>query len=126
MSPRLAAHDSAIYIARRAVRAHRRACTSGATSSASSAEAAARARALSTSISCAPARSLGAAAQPRYAEIMERLAELTTRFGQNVLADEASTSSSLRDEADLAGLPDFVRAAAREAGARARHRRRLR
>ena len=33
---------------------------------------------------------LGAAAQKRYAEIMGRLAELTTQFGQNVLADEAA------------------------------------
>jgi peptidyl-dipeptidase Dcp len=54
-------------------------------------------------------------AQRRYGEIMERLAQLTTRFGQNVLADESAYRLVLRDEADLAGLPAFVRAAARQA-----------
>ena len=58
---------------------------------------------------------LGAAEQQRYAAIMERLAELTTRFGQNVLADESGYQLVLRGERDLAGLPDFVRAAARQA-----------
>jgi peptidyl-dipeptidase Dcp len=56
-------------------------------------------------------------AQQRYAQVMERLAELTTRFGQNVLGDESAYRLVLRDEADLAGLPDFVRAAARQAAA---------
>jgi peptidyl-dipeptidase Dcp len=56
-------------------------------------------------------------AQRRYAEVMQRLAELTTAFGQNVLADEAAYRLPLRDEAELAGLPAFVRAAAREAAA---------
>lgn len=54
-------------------------------------------------------------AQARYGAIMERLAELTTQFTQNVLADEASYQLVLRTEADLAGLPRFVRTAAREA-----------
>jgi peptidyl-dipeptidase Dcp len=58
---------------------------------------------------------LGPAEQARYAEVMQRLAELTTRFGQNVLADESSFRLELRGEADLAGLPPFVRAAARQA-----------
>jgi peptidyl-dipeptidase Dcp len=58
---------------------------------------------------------LGPAEQARYAAIMQRLAELTTRFGQNVLADESSFRLELRGEADLAGLPPFVRAAARQA-----------
>ncbi|MEW6690515.1 MAG: M3 family metallopeptidase [Pseudomonadota bacterium] len=53
----------------------------------------------------------------RYAEITERLAELTTRFGQNVLADEAAFRLVLRTEDELAGLPGFVRAAARQAAA---------
>jgi peptidyl-dipeptidase Dcp len=39
------------------------------------------------------------------------LATLGTQFGQNVLADEKSYALIL-DEADLAGLPDFARAAA--------------
>ncbi len=59
---------------------------------------------------------LGAAEQKRYADIMGRLAELTTQFGQNVLADEAAYRLVLRTESELAGLPDFVRAAARQAG----------
>jgi peptidyl-dipeptidase Dcp len=53
--------------------------------------------------------------QARYAQVMERLAELNTRFGQNVLADEAAFRLELRGEADLAGLPEFVRAAAHQA-----------
>lgn len=60
---------------------------------------------------------LGPDAQKRYAEVVQRLAELHTRFGQNVLADEASFRLVLRDERDLAGLPGFVRAAARQAAA---------
>ena len=56
-------------------------------------------------------------AQQRYARVTERLAELTTRFGQNVLADEAAFRLELRSEAELAGLPEFVRAAARQAAA---------
>lgn len=62
----------------------------------------------------AGARLQGEAAK-RYAQVTERLAELTTRFGQNVLADESAYRLVLRDEAELAGLPDFVRAAARQA-----------
>jgi peptidyl-dipeptidase Dcp len=58
---------------------------------------------------------LDADAQKRYAEVMQRLADLTTRFGQNVLADESGFHLVLRSEADLAGLPDFVRAAAHQA-----------
>lgn len=60
---------------------------------------------------------LGEAQQKRYAQVMQRLAELTTRFSQNVLADESAYRLVLRDEHDLAGLPDFVRAAARQAAA---------
>ena len=58
---------------------------------------------------------LAPAERARYAELMQRLAELTTRFGQNVLADESEFQLVLENEADLAGLPDFVRAAARQA-----------
>jgi peptidyl-dipeptidase Dcp len=53
-------------------------------------------------------------AQEKLAAINERLATLGTQFGQNVLADEKSFALIL-DEADLAGLPDFARAAARAA-----------
>jgi peptidyl-dipeptidase Dcp len=58
---------------------------------------------------------LGPAEQKRYAQIMERLAGLTTRFGQNVLADESAFRLVLRGEADAAGLPEFVRAATQQA-----------
>ncbi|MCK9684353.1 M3 family metallopeptidase [Scleromatobacter humisilvae] len=57
---------------------------------------------------------LGADKQPRYAQIMERLAQLTTRFAQNVLADEAGFQLELSDD-ELDGLPPFVRASARQA-----------
>jgi peptidyl-dipeptidase Dcp len=54
------------------------------------------------------------AEQGRLAEINERLASLGTQFGQNVLADEKSFVMELEED-DLAGLPDFARAAARAA-----------
>jgi peptidyl-dipeptidase Dcp len=54
-------------------------------------------------------------AQARYATIMQRLAELCTGFAQNVLHDEASYQLPLRDDSELAGLPSFVRDAARQA-----------
>ncbi len=60
---------------------------------------------------------LAPAQQKRYAHIMARLAELTTRFGQNVLADEAAYQLVLRTPDDRAGLPEFVVAAARQAAA---------
>jgi peptidyl-dipeptidase Dcp len=49
------------------------------------------------------------AAKKRLAEIIERLAALGTAFSQNVLADEQDFVLSLHDEAELAGLPDFMR-----------------
>jgi peptidyl-dipeptidase Dcp len=52
------------------------------------------------------------AAKSRLAAIGERLATLGTSFGQNVLADERDYKLVLEGEADLAGLPDFLRAAA--------------
>jgi len=62
-------------------------------------------------------RAGGALEQPsqdRLAAINERLASLGTQFGQNVLADEKAYALIL-EEGDLAGLPDFARAAARAA-----------
>ena len=58
---------------------------------------------------------LGTAAKGRLAAINERLATLGTAFSQNVLADEQAYALVLETEADLAGLPDDVRAAARAA-----------
>lgn len=52
----------------------------------------------------------------RLSEIKERLAVLGTQFGQNLLSDERTWHMDLA-EADLEGLPDFVKASARAAGA---------
>jgi peptidyl-dipeptidase Dcp len=57
---------------------------------------------------------LDPAQKARMGEISERLASLHTLFGQNVLHDEDEWRLVL-DENDLAGLPDFARAAAAEA-----------
>ncbi len=49
------------------------------------------------------------AAKARLATIIERLATLGTAFSQNVLADEQAFVLRLQGEADLAGLPAFIR-----------------
>src|ERR1700719_4149010 len=54
---------------------------------------------------------LDAPAKKRLAEITERLATLGTTFSQNVLADEQAFTLSVDGEAELAGLPDFMREA---------------
>lgn len=51
----------------------------------------------------------------RYSAVTERLAALSTQFTQNVLADESGFALALEDEAALAGLPSFLRAAAESA-----------
>jgi peptidyl-dipeptidase Dcp len=58
----------------------------------------------------------------RMAQIAERLATLGTRFNQNVLADEQAYLLVLESEAELAGLPDAVRAAAAQAAAERGHK----
>ncbi len=58
---------------------------------------------------------LGASERQRYAEVTQELASLCTQFTQNVLADEAGFALELHGEADLAGLPTFLRNAARTA-----------
>lgn len=60
---------------------------------------------------------LDAEGKKRKGEISQRLASLRTAFSQNVLADEKAWVMPLAGEADLAGLPDFVRAAAAGAAA---------
>jgi peptidyl-dipeptidase Dcp len=57
------------------------------------------------------------AERERFGLLNERLAALSTQFGQNVLADETNYRLALAHEADMAGLPDFVRDAARQAAA---------
>jgi peptidyl-dipeptidase Dcp len=54
-------------------------------------------------------------ARERLAEINAELATLTTRFAQNVLAEDAAFALVLRAPAELAGLPGDVREAPREA-----------
>ncbi|MDE2369555.1 MAG: M3 family metallopeptidase [Burkholderiales bacterium] len=58
---------------------------------------------------------LDAAGQRRCAELMQRHAQLTTRFAQNLLQEESSWVLPLHGEADLAGLPESVREVARTA-----------
>ena len=58
---------------------------------------------------------LGRKDKKRVAAINARLAELVTRFSQNVLSDEQSWHLFLEGEADLAGLPEPLRAGAAEA-----------
>jgi peptidyl-dipeptidase Dcp len=58
---------------------------------------------------------LQGAARERFAAIAERLAELHTQFAQNVLADESTWQLPLTSEADLSGLPEFLRSAAHSA-----------
>ena len=54
---------------------------------------------------------LEGAAKERYAAIEQRLAELHTKFANNVLADEEGYTLFL-DEGQLGGLPDSLKAAA--------------
>jgi peptidyl-dipeptidase Dcp len=54
-------------------------------------------------------------AKQRYAAIMQQLAALTTRFQQNILADENDWKLVIDNEADLTGLPDQLRDAAKAA-----------
>jgi peptidyl-dipeptidase Dcp len=113
MSPRLAAHHNAIYLngdlSNRVELVFQNAASLDLTDE--------QARVLEryrTAFRRAGAH-LPPAAKKRLAEIGQRLATLGTSFSQNVLADERDTYIVLETEADLAGLPDFLRAAAREA-----------
>jgi peptidyl-dipeptidase Dcp len=60
-------------------------------------------------------------AKQRLAAITERLASLGTQFSQNVLADEKDYALVLDSEDDLAGLPEFLRAAAARIAAERGH-----
>ncbi len=62
---------------------------------------------------------LGPAEKTRMSELSERLATLHTQFGQNVVHDEKDWHLTLT-EADLAGLPEFVREGARQAASECR------
>jgi peptidyl-dipeptidase Dcp len=113
MAPRLAAHRSAVYLNaalfERLEALHERRATLGL-----GAEQQRLLERLHLDFVMAGAR-LAPAAKVRYAEVMQQLAELNTRFSQHVLGDEAAYHLPLAGEADLDGLPDWVRNAAREA-----------
>jgi len=55
---------------------------------------------------------LDAKAKARLSEINQKLAGLFTKFSQNVLAEETDQFILLKDEAELAGLPQSLRDAA--------------
>jgi peptidyl-dipeptidase Dcp len=56
---------------------------------------------------------LGATEKARLKDLNQQLATLYTKFGQNVLADEENDALILESEADLEGLSDSLRAAAK-------------
>lgn len=60
---------------------------------------------------------LEAASKERLSAINQRLAALFTQFSQNVLADETDDFLVLESAADLAGLPESIRAGAAAAAA---------
>ena len=114
LSPRLAAHENAIYqnealFARLHALYEKRASLSLTTEQTRLLER------LQLDFERAGA-TLAKAEKARFAAIVQELAGLYTQFGQNVLADEAAFSLTLSASDDLAGLPSFVRAAALEAG----------
>lgn len=57
---------------------------------------------------------LGAEDKETYSKLSERLSLLTLQYGKNVLAATNAFTLNLTEEADLEGLPDFVREAAVE------------
>ncbi len=65
---------------------------------------------------------LDAEPKARVAAINERLATLYTNFSQNLLADEENYVLYLKTEADLAGLPDSIRAGASAAAEEKGHK----
>jgi len=113
MAPRLARHRNAIFmneaLFRRVDDLHRRAGTLALNSEQTRLIERTRTRFVRAGVEAEPE------ARTRLSAITERLAELGTRFSQNVLADETGYTLSLDNEADFAGLPDFAKAAARRA-----------
>jgi peptidyl-dipeptidase Dcp len=64
---------------------------------------------------------LEGAEKERYKVLVQRSAQLSTTFGQNVLADETSFLLPLTGTADLAGLPEFLIAASSAAANEREH-----
>lgn len=50
----------------------------------------------------------------RYAELQQKLSELTTKFSENVMDATDAWSKLISDETELAGMPDMAKAAARQ------------
>ena len=57
---------------------------------------------------------LGAEDKETYSKLSEQLSLLTLQYGKNVLAATNAFTMNIAEEADLEGLPDFVREAALE------------
>ena len=57
---------------------------------------------------------LGVEDKATYSNLSEQLSLLTLQYGKNVLAATNAFTMNITDEADLEGLPDFVREAAAE------------
>ena len=57
---------------------------------------------------------LGAEDKETYSKLSEQLSLLTLQYGKNVLAATNAFTMNIAEEADLEGLPDFVREAAAE------------
>jgi peptidyl-dipeptidase Dcp len=113
MAPRLAAHENAVYLHQglfaRIDQLHARRDTLGLDE-----ESLRLLERIHLDFVLAGAK-LPQAGRARYSEITEELADLSTRFSQNLLADESGWLLQLEGEADLAGLPESVRSAARGA-----------
>jgi peptidyl-dipeptidase Dcp len=113
MAPRLAAHHSAIHLDAglfaRIDALHRQCATLGL---------APEERRLLARVHLDFVRAGAALAPParaRLAAINEQLAELDTRFSQNLLADEGALALALHDPSELDGLPEALRGAAQAA-----------
>jgi peptidyl-dipeptidase Dcp len=113
MAPRLAAHHSAIYL-NETLFARIDALNAKRDTLGLAPEARRLLERVHLDFVLAGARLAGTARQ-RFAAIVERLAQLQTAYSQNVLHDESNWALWLDGERDLAGLPPFLRAAAREA-----------
>jgi oligopeptidase A len=57
--------------------------------------------------------------KPRYQAIMEELSQLSAKFSENLLDATNAFAKIITDEAQLAGLPDYAKEAAREAAQKA-------
>ena len=91
MAPKLSAQQDAIYLERPALQTHRDALQQPRTNSASMRIAMARSS-VTTKISCAPARSSPTPTRAKLKKMNAELAELQTKFSQNVLKEKNAES----------------------------------